>query len=89
MVERLSEEPRAFRAAVRELPRTPNIVFVRYAERRSMHISLVANDGSLAESPSWIVHDRGDANGRLLRAAPTRAAYLFDEAAWSFTEVRK
>jgi hypothetical protein len=87
VLDRIAAEPRAFQAAVRGLPRTPNVVFVRYAERRSMHISLVANAGMLDGAPSWIVHDRGADNARLMAAAPGRAAYLFDEAAGEFHEL--
>ena len=71
------------------LPRAPNIVFVRYAERRSMHIALVANDGMLRDARSWIVHDRGADNAMLLRAAPGRAAYLFDETTGEFREMSR
>jgi hypothetical protein len=85
---RIAAKPRAFREAVAMLPKRPNIVFVRYSPRRSMHIALVANRGVLDAAPSWIVHDRGADNARLLAAAPGRAAYLFDEASGEFREVR-
>src|SRR5450759_5480566 len=86
---RVAATPRAFREAVAMLPQRPNIVFVRYAARRSMHIALVANRGMLGAAPSWIVHDRGADNARLLAASPGRAAYLFDEASGEFREVRR
>lgn len=85
---RLAQRTVEFREFVGKLPRSPNIVFVRYAMNRNMHLALVANDGILDSSPSWIVHDRGEENQRLLTLAPTRAAYLFDEAAGEFREVR-
>ncbi|HLA89440.1 MAG TPA: glycosyltransferase family 39 protein [Gemmatimonadaceae bacterium] len=85
---RIAAEPRAFRAAVARLPKRPNVVFVRYAERRSMHIALVANRGLPDRAPSWIVHDRGADDGRLRAAAPARAAYLFDEATGEFREMK-
>ena len=88
-LDRIALTPRRFRAAVAMLPRTPNIVFVRYAERRSMHIALVANDGLPSSAPSWIVHDREADNARLLQAAPGRAAYLFDETTGEFREMRR
>ena len=87
VLDRIAERPRAFHAAVSALPRTPNIIFVRYAARRSMHISLVANLGGPDRAPSWIVHDRGADNARLMATAPGRTAYLFDEAAGAFREV--
>ena len=87
VLDRIAAKPRAFQAAVRDLPRKPDIVFVRYAERRSMHISLVANAGVLNGAPTWVVHDRGPDNARLMAVAPGRAAWLFDEAAGEFREL--
>jgi hypothetical protein len=83
----LGARTRDFRAGVAQLAAKPNVVFVRYAERRNMHISLVANDGMLQRSPSWIVHDRGADNLRLMRSAPERAAFLYDEATNVFTRM--
>ena len=88
-LDRIAATPRRFRAAVAMLPRAPNIVFVRYADRRSMHIALVANDGILSAARSWIVHDRDGDNGQLLQLSPARAAYLFDEASGEFREMRR
>jgi len=79
----------AFRAAVARLEQAPNIVFVRYAERRNMHLALVANAGELDLAPSWIVHDRGADNARLMALAPGRTAYLYDEASGAFTEMQR
>jgi hypothetical protein len=86
---RVSAQPRAFRAAVARLPRRPNIVFVRYAQRRNMHLALVANRGVLASADTWIVHDRGPENARLLATARGRTAYLLDERAGTFTELAR
>ena len=85
---RISAEPRRFRAAVAQLPKKPNLVFVRYAPRRNMHISLVDNRGMLSEAESWIVHDRGADDLRLYAAAQGRTAYVFDEATGEFHEAR-
>ena len=87
VLDRVAAKPRSFQAAVRGLPKRPNLIFVRYAERRSMHISLVANAGVLDGAASWIVHDRGPENARLMAAAPGRTAYLFDEATSEFREM--
>ena len=84
---RVSARTGAFRAGVATLQRKPNIVFVRYAERRNMHLSFVANDGDLEQAASWIVHDRGADNARLIAAAPKRTAYLYDEATSTFREI--
>jgi hypothetical protein len=85
---RISAEPRLFREEVARLPKKPNIVFVRYSARRSMHIALVQNRGMLPDAESWIVHDRGADDLRLYAAAKGRAAYVFDEATGEFHEAR-
>lgn len=79
----------AFRKAVARLGRTPNVVFVRYAERRNMHLALVANEGDLGLAQSWLVHDRGADNARLMALVPGRTAYLYDEASGAFTEMQR
>lgn len=81
---RVAARTATFRAAVARLPNKPNVVFVRYAEGRNMHLSLVANDGMLDRATSWIVHDRGADNPRLMAAVPGRTPYLFDEASGEF-----
>lgn len=84
---RVAAHTRDFRAGVAALPATPNIVFVRYAERRNIHLALVANEGDLARAQSWIVHDRGADDARLMAIAPGRTPYLYDEATGSFREI--
>jgi hypothetical protein len=63
----------------------PAVVFVRYGPRHDPHRSLVVNGPDLANAPFWIVHDRGSDNQRLLRLAPQRAPYLYDEARQKLT----
>jgi hypothetical protein len=87
LVGRVSEVTRRFREGVDTLPKRPNIVFVEYAARRSMHLALVANAGDLERADSWIVHERGDDDGRLMALAPARTAYRFDETSGRFTEI--
>jgi hypothetical protein len=87
-LDKISAEPRRFRDDVAKLPKKPNIVFVRYAPRRSMHISLVDNRGMLQDADSWIVHDRGADDLRLLGLANGRTAYVFDEATGEFHEAK-
>jgi hypothetical protein len=84
---RVSAHTRAFRAGIAALGNAPKIVFVRYAANRNMHLSLVANEGDLAKAKSWIVHDRGAENAKLVAAAPNRVPYLYDEATNSFTRM--
>jgi hypothetical protein len=85
---KISAEPRLFREHVAQLPKRPNIVFVKYAAKRSMHISLVDNRGMLPDAESWIVHDRGADDLRLYAAATGRTAYVFDEATGRFFEAK-
>jgi hypothetical protein len=89
VLDRIAATPRTFRALVASLPKAPNIVFVKYAPRRSMHISLVDNTGMLATAPTWIVHHHGTDDLQLMDAAPGRTAYLFDEATRQFQEMRR
>ncbi len=92
VVARISTVPRNFRSAVTRLPKRPNLIFVRYAPNRStglMHLALVANDGILDGAPSWIVHDRGADDRRLMDAAPDRTAYLYDERSGTFSEIAR
>jgi hypothetical protein len=72
----------AFAAA---LPPGPDsaIVFVRYARSHNDGLSLVRNVPDAAEARIWTVYDRGAENAELLRIAPQRKPYLFDEASWS------
>jgi hypothetical protein len=85
---KISAEPRLFREQVAQLPKKPNVVFVKYSAKRSMHIALVANRGMLPDAESWIVHDRGADDLRLYAAANGRTAYVFDEAAGRFFEAK-
>jgi hypothetical protein len=72
-----------FRSRIREI-QEPAVVFVRYAPRRDLHRSLVQNGDDPARLRVWVVYDRGEDNQRLLRAAPGRSPYLFDEARRAF-----
>ncbi len=89
VLDRIAVTPRAFRALIASLPKTPAIVFVKYAPRRSMHISLVDNAGMLVTAPTWVVHHRGTDDLQLMSAAPERTAYLFDEATRELQEIRR
>jgi hypothetical protein len=87
LVARLGAKSRDFRAGVAGLPTAMNLVFVRYAPNRNMHLSLVANAGNLDGARTWIVHDRGADNRRLAEAAPDRTPYLYDEVTNTFTRM--
>jgi hypothetical protein len=67
------------------LPPAPDsaIVFVRYAPSHNDGLSLVRNVPNVRSARIWVVYDRGAENAQLLRLAPRRKAYLFDEAEWA------
>ena len=82
-------EQRLFREAVDKLPGERKLVFVRYTPRFIGHFSLVQNEPDLNSAPSWIVYDRGEENEALMRVAPERRVYLFDQRQRSFTEIQR
>ena len=88
LMSRTSAGIRRFREEVAQLPKKPNLVFVRYAPERYVNIALVENRGMLQDAASWIVHDRGADDLRMSALATGRTAYLFDEATGRFYEVR-
>jgi hypothetical protein len=59
----------------RESPRA--IVFVDYGRGHDVHSSLVWNVPDLATAKTWIAHERGADDLRLMRLAPDRRAYVF------------
>ena len=67
------------------LPGEPDsaIVFVRYAPSHNDGLSLVRNVPDVRSARVWVVYDRGAENAQLLRLAPNRKPYLFDEAEWT------
>ncbi len=70
---------RDFRDLLRLAPGERIMVFIRYAPNHSPHHSLVTNEPDLAAARAWTVYDRGADNIRLIRLAPDRTPYLFDD----------
>jgi hypothetical protein len=70
---------RNFTKMAQHVPKQPAIVFVRYSPRVLTHMSVVYNFANLEKAPVWVVHDRGAEDAELLKRAPGRAAYYFDE----------
>ena len=70
---------RLFAQQISQLPRKPAIVFVRYTSRSPVHLAVVFNYPNLSVEPVWVVHDLGPRNADLLRIAPNRESYEFDE----------
>jgi hypothetical protein len=57
------------------------IVFVRFAPDHDVRVTFVRNSANPDKERIWVVYDLGEPeNARLLELAPTRKAYLFDEA---------
>lgn len=54
-----------------------SIVFVDYGTNHDVHSSLVWNVPNLAEAKTWIAHERGPDDLRLMRLAPQRRAYVY------------
>lgn len=76
---------RYFNELVAAIPAPKSIVFVRYRPTHVAHYSLVRNVADIASARAWVVYDRGSDNERLLRLAPDRVPYLFDETELSIT----
>ncbi len=83
---KLQHYQRNFLAALDTIPAEKRIVFVRYGSSHNPHLSLIFNDPDLAKAKTWLVYDRGPDNLRLMRMAPDRAPFLFDE---SRSEIRQ
>ena len=79
---RLALAPRyheTFNQLLAKIPDRKAVVFVRYAPNADVHLSLTNNEPDAATARVWAVHDLGDANLRLLQAAPDRTPYLYEE----------
>jgi hypothetical protein len=79
---RLAMAPRyheSFQQLLARIPDRKAVVFVRYAPNADVHLSLTNNEPDVASARVWAVHDLGDANLRLLQAAPDRMPYLYEE----------
>ena len=72
----------SFRASLPDGPDSA-IVFVRYDPSHNDGLSLVRNLPDVRAARIWTVYDRGAENAQLLRLAPRRKAYLFDEGEWA------
>jgi hypothetical protein len=75
----------SFTNLVHQIPDPKAIVFVRYKPDHNFHWSLIVNEPDLERARFWIVYDRGPENARLMRLAPDRAAYRYDEATHTLT----
>ena len=75
-----------FQALIAALP-SRAVVFVRYSPYHDIHRSLIENEADLARARVWLVYDRGLENSRLMRMAPDRSPYLYDEATGALVPV--
>ncbi len=69
-----------FREVLDGISGTKTVVFVRYAPDHNPHRELISNEPDLESAPAWIVYDRGPRNRELLRLAPERVPYLYDDS---------
>jgi hypothetical protein len=70
---------REFREGADRIPE-PAVLFVRHAPWHSYHLSLITNGPDWPTERVWIVADGGEArNAELLRRAPGRRGYFYDE----------
>ncbi|HET7025262.1 MAG TPA: hypothetical protein VFI39_08680 [Gemmatimonadales bacterium] len=76
-----------FEGLLARVPPGPKTVFVRYKNGHYAHSSLVTNDPFFATSPLWLAYDRGDADTLLIRAAPERTPYLYDERSGNLARI--
>ncbi|MFI5209913.1 MAG: hypothetical protein ACHQ2E_05670 [Gemmatimonadales bacterium] len=67
-----------FRQRLEELP-DHSILFVRYEPTHRFYYSLITNPPDLDRARTWIVHDLGPENQRLIALAPDRVPYLYIE----------
>ena len=64
------------------------VVFIRYGPQHNDGLSLVHNEVDLGTARVWTAYDRGAENELLLRLAPERTAYLFDEASGTLSRIQ-
>jgi hypothetical protein len=83
-----TQERRDFEQAVAKLPHQPAIVFIHYGPQHSSHRSLTVNRADWRHAPAWLVYDMGAHDEDLMRLAPARHAYLYDEARQQFLDVQ-
>jgi hypothetical protein len=69
----------AFQARLSALGPAPILVFVHYGPGRDAHTSLVGNSADPNVAHAWVVYDHGVADTLLIRSAPGRRAYRYDE----------
>jgi len=81
MIDVRNEFHRRAEATIRSAPAN-SILFVRYPASQSPHLAVTRNEADLAGTRSWIVHDRGAENARLLSVAPERRGYVLDLSAF-------
>lgn len=82
-----TRERREFEAAVAELPHQPAMVFVRYGPKHSPHRSLTVNRADWQHAPAWIVYEMGELSERLVKLAPERHPYIYDQANMRFVDM--
>jgi hypothetical protein len=83
----LSLQMDVFTSYLAQLPGDHVMVFVRYSPRHNPNLTLIFNDPDLDHARAWRVFDRGADDIRLIRLAPDRIPYLYDETTNSFARM--
>lgn len=76
-----------FENLLSQAPPGPKLVFVRYKYGHYAHSSLITNDPFFATSPLWLAYDQGNPDTLLIRAAPERTPYLYDERSGNLARI--
>jgi len=76
-----------FNSYLTQLPGDRIMVFVRYSPRHDPNFTLISNEPDLDQARVWTVFDRGPDDIRLIRQAPGRIPYLFNQSANSFARM--
>ena len=79
----------AFASLLTRISEPRAVVFVRYGPDHNDGLSLVRNAAAPSDARIWTAYDRGADNQRLLRFAPDRAPYLFDETSWTLRRLQR
>ena len=70
------------------IPDERALVFVRYAPDHHEDYALVRNPPGHEDARLWIVFDRGAENEGMIRRAPERRPWLFDESTWTLQRLQ-
>lgn len=76
-----------FSSYLAQLPGERVTVFVKYSPHHDPNFTLIFNDPDLGQARAWRVFDRGADDIRLIRLAPDRVPYLYNQSTNSFARM--